>query len=79
MVLRMPIAGWPKEWRGSEWKERRGGIMNWVRLAGSLALGTGLVLTLCLAAALGLLETRLLSQWGWGHGDGVKSALGSSL
>lgn len=37
--------------------------MNWARLAGSLALGTGLVLTLCLSAALVLLETRLLSQW----------------
>jgi hypothetical protein len=41
--------------------------MNWTRLAGSLGLGTGFVLTLYLAAALSLLETRLLSQWGWGQ------------
>ena len=38
--------------------------MNWARLAGSLALGTGVVLTLCLSVALFFLEARLPYQPG---------------
>ena len=53
------VAG-PKSADAQHGKSGVGGIINWARLAGSLALGTGFVFTLCLAAALGLLETRPL-------------------
>ena len=37
--------------------------MNWVRGTSNLALGVGIILTLCLSLALAALDIRLFSQW----------------